>query len=199
MKLTKSHPVARALRAGKSMKAAWAAYRGGGGSRRRRGRRSRNPLIATLRNGPMASIKSIVPTAKRAISMDNVKKGAAIGGTIIASWVVPQKFFPAYAGGWKGVAATLGTGVLTSIAIGLVSPSLAPLALASAVGAAVLQVGLPYAQGLVGDFLTLKGLGQIPAGLISGGSMGDFMTTKKPFAALPAAGLGGGQKFSKVF
>lgn len=184
----------------------------GGHKRRRHGRR-RNPLIATLSNPNIAGALGKIPVVgkplARAASGENVKKGIAVGATIGGAFLLPTLaankgyIAPARLEGWQGIAVTVGTGVAVAAAAGMVSPSSAPVALASAVGAGVLQAILVYGKSALG-------LGQVPAGIIQGGAvgdfltlgkkgMGDFFTTTKPFAALPQGGLGSGQRFSKVY
>lgn len=220
MKLTKSHPVARAMRAGKSMKAAWAAYKHGRNPARRRNghrrRHHRNPLLATLSN-PLPNIGALVrkvpvigPRIAGAVSTDNVKKGVAVGITIGGAMLLPTVIANK---GWigaerltglQGIGITVLAGVAVAAGVSMAIPSAAPVALASAVGAGVLQAILTYGRSYLG-------LGQVPAGLINGGvgdfltlarggGMGAFMTVKKPFQALPSGqGLGSGQRFSKVY
>ena len=215
MKLTKSHPVSRALRSGMSMKAAWAAYRGGRGHAKRRNggrRRSRkahrghNPLWKLT--NPLPSVKGIIAKAKSTVSTENPKKGAAIAGTIGASYVLPiwlakkGRISGDWVAGGKGIVATGLAGLAAAITTGFVQPSLAPVALSSVAGAVALRVLLTAANNalgistMMGGFLTLNGMGQLPAGLIAG--MGDFLQTNRPIAALPARGLGGGERFSRV-
>lgn len=205
MKLTKSHPVSRMLRQGMGMKAAWAAYRGGRGHTKRRNggrRRSRkahrrhNPLWKLT--NPLPSVKGIIAKAKSTVSTENLKKGFAVALTIGAGWLLPQKFLPAQDVGLKGAALSVAAGAVAAGAIGAFMPSVAPVALAAAVGAGVLKAGLSTAKNALGlsGFLTLNGMGQLPAGLIAG--LGDFLQTKRPIAALPARGLGGGERFSRV-
>ena len=213
-RLTKSHPVARAMRSGLSMKQAWAQYRGGGGVRRRNGRRrSSNPLIATLSNplGGIGAILGKVPVVGKSIaasvSKENLKKGVTVGVTIggavlLPTYLVEKSYIdPTWQAGWKSLVATGLAGVGIASLGGLVMKGSVPLGLASAAGAVVLQLILTKGKEFLGlgDFLTQANgrLGQVPAGLI-----GDFMTVKRPFAALPGGGLGGlasGQKFSSVF
>lgn len=210
-KMTKGHPVARAMRSGMSMGAAWAAY----GARRGNGRKrhSRNPLIATLSN-PLPNIGALVgkiPVVGKplgaAVTKDNLKKGVTVGATIggavlLPTYIVSKGYVDAsWGAGYKSLIATGLAGVGVASIGNLVMKGSLPLGLASAAGAVVLQLILTKGKEYLGlgDFLTeAKGrLGQVPAGLI-----GDFMTVKKPFAALPGGGLGGlasGQKFSNVF
>lgn len=67
MKLTKSHPVSRALRAGLSMKAAWAAFRGGKTARKSAGkRRARRTSRRRNKTGiPFSGKKAYRPRFKR--------------------------------------------------------------------------------------------------------------------------------------
>lgn len=212
-RLTKSHPVARAMRSGMSMKQAWSAYRGGHAVRRNGGRRrrSRNPLIATLSNpfgGSIGAALGKIPVIGKplasAASKQNLKSGLAVGAVLSGGFLAPtylsgKGYIPAgFQSGWMSVAGTVGAGVVTALVVSKVMPGTLPVGLAAAVGGGVLQLMLTKGQAFLGlgDFLTeSRGrLGQLPAGLI-----GDFMTVKKPFAALPQSGLGAGQRFSNVF
>lgn len=228
MKMRKGSAFARALkRSHGNLARAWSMVRSGGGGKRRkngrrrsRGRRSRNPLIATLSN-PLPNVGNLVrkipvvgPRLAGAVSPDNVKKGAAVGATIGVAFLAPialaKKGYISseYTMGWKGLVATGLAGVAAASGIGMLSPSSAPAALGAALGAVVLQVILEQSK----SYLGISGMGQVPAGIIQGGGavgdfltlgkkngMGDFFTTTRPFAALPGGGLASGQRFSKAF
>jgi hypothetical protein len=183
---------------------------------RRRSRRSGNPLIATLANPNISGLVNKIPVIGkplgRAVTKDNLKKGVAVGATIGGAFLLPNllasKGFidSSRLAGAQGIAITVGAGVAVAALAGMASPAAAPVALASAVGAGVLQAILTYGKSALG-------LGQVPAGIIQGGAvgdfltlgkgkmngMGDFFTTTKPFAALPGGGLASGQRFSKAY
>ena len=179
-RLTKSHPVARAMRSGMSMKQAWASYRGGHAVRRNGGRRrrSRNPLIATLSNPNIGGLLGKIPVIGKplagAVTKQNLKSGAAVGATLAGGFLIPtylveKSYIPAgFQSGWMALAATGVAGVGTALLVSKAMPGTLPVGLAAAVGGVVLQFALTTGQKWLGlgDFLTeAKGrLGQLPPG-----------------------------------
>lgn len=216
--LTKSPAFRAALRAGKGMRAAWAAARHSrrrnpllqASNPRRRGkrrghRRRSNPLVRMFNPG-LPSLGKVTSTVKSAVSTENLKKGAAVAATVAASWLLPAKFLPARDVGLQGAGLSLAAGIVAAAAIGAAMPAAAGVALASAVGATVLKLGLGKAKEALGlgGFLTLNGpVGQLPAGLIAGlngqGRVGDFLEMKRPVVAIGPKGLGGGERFSRTY
>jgi len=194
-------------------------------SRRRRramARRSGNPLYLSnkrrkRRNSPgirffnPGGIKAIpgkvASFAKSAVSADSLKKSAVGAVTVLASYGIPARLAPQYDAGVPGIALTLGAGVGVAALLSAVAPALAPTAVAATGIATALKALLIYGRGIVGsipglnlgDFLTIQGMGQIPAGLIQGArGMGDFLTTSAPVTAMGpvrSAALGG-ERFS---
>lgn len=161
------------------------------------------PSLGSLKALPSKALASV----KTVVSVDNAKKAGAAVATILAAWALPARFLPAWDDGLKGIGLTVGAGALMAALVGVVAPSLAPIAAVGAGVAALLKTAMIYGRSWVtgggfsglGDFLTL---GQIPASMIQGGrGMGDFLTTTGPVTAMGpgrSAALGGGEVFSDM-
>lgn len=184
---------------------------------RRRSRRHRNQGSSLVRyfsnpgfgkllggGGPFGKVTGVV---KKIVDPANLRNAATVVGTIAAAYAVPQRLLPQHDVGVKGLALTAATGALVTAAVGMAMPALVPMALVGTGSAVLIKALAMYARGIfpvlsgIGAFLTVDpGMGQIPAGLIQGGSgLGDFLYTSKPVVAVGpnvSAALGGGERFA---
>lgn len=174
--------------------------------KRKSSRRRNSPMVRFFNPGGIKALPGkVIGGLKQNVSKDGLKKAAVGAVTIFASYALPARFVPQYDAGLPGIALTLGAGVAAAAALSVFAPALAPTAVGAAGVATLLKAGAIYGQGVLqkvglGDFLTIQGMGQIPAGLIQGmRGMGDFLTTSAPVVAMgpvKSAALGGGERFS---